>query len=172
MPRNLPVILLAVPFLVGAACGDKGAEFRHAAHLTVTNGACPPCHGPDPGAPRRATDADCAACHRQAQQAEAPGAGRSRVGKSASASAPRALYDGARFSHGPHAAAGVPCAECHAASRWRGNRFVLPTAEECSACHAGTAQGDARRTEWPGGGSPRRDRYSKKYRFEISFGKG
>jgi len=140
MARKLPLFLLAVPlFAAVAACG-RSAEFRHAAHVTVTKGECAPCHGPDPAAPRPATDADCAACHRQAQEASAAGAARYGVGKGPAASMPRRVRGGAQFPHAPHAAAGIPCVECHAATKWRGNMFVLPTAEECSACHSRTSQ--------------------------------
>src|SRR5512143_81652 len=132
MAPSAPVILLAVTFLaVVVACGKRG-EFRHAAHLSVTKGECAPCHGSDPAAPRAAVDADCAACHGQAKDQTPPGPGRFGVGKGPSASARRPVYGGVTFRHAPHAAAGVPCTECHSAAKWRGNRFVLPTAEECA----------------------------------------
>jgi len=137
MPRSVPVILLAVPLLVAAACG-RGGEFRHAAHVTVTKGDCAPCHGADPAAPRRAVDGDCAACHKQAREPGPEGAGRYGVAKRPSGAARASVDDGAAFAHAPHAAAGIPCAACHAASKWRGNSFVPPAAEECAACHSRT----------------------------------
>ncbi len=144
MVRNAPVILLTILLLaIAAACG-KSAEFRHAAHVTVTKGECAPCHGSDRAAPRPAVDADCAACHRQAQEASAAGAARYGVGKGSAASAPQRVRGGAQFRHAPHAAAGIPCVDCHAAAKWRGNRFDLPTEEECSACHSRTSRGGAR----------------------------
>ena len=138
MARIVPLILLALTLLAAAAACGRSAEFRHAAHVTVTNGACAPCHGADPAAPRPALDADCAACHRQTLEASASAPGRYNVGKRPPSSARTADYGGARFAHGPHAAAGIACAECHAPSKWRGNSFVAPTADECSACHSAT----------------------------------
>ncbi len=136
MLRSLPAIVLAAPlFAAVAACG-RSAEFRHAAHVTVTKGECAPCHGADPAAPRAAVDADCAACHRQAQEPFPQGPGRYGVARGAPATARPRDYGGVRFAHAPHAAAGIGCAECHAASKWRGNTFVAPGAEECAACHS------------------------------------
>lgn len=146
MVPSAPVILLAIPFLACVAACGKSAEFRHAAHVAVTEGECAPCHGSDPAAPRAALDADCAACHGQAKDPSARGSGRYRVREGRSASARRPAYGGMTFRHAPHAAAGIPCAECHAAAKWRGNSFVLPNAEECAACHSGTSQ--------TGGGHP------------------
>ncbi len=138
MVRSVPAILVAIPLLAAVAACGRSAEFRHAAHVTVTKGKCAPCHGADPAAPRPAADADCASCHRQALEPSPSGPGPYGVGKRAAAPARPRDYGGVAFAHAPHAAAGIPCAECHAASKWRGNTFVLPTAEECSACHSGT----------------------------------
>lgn len=138
MARSVPVIFLAIPILaVAAACGKSG-EFRHAAHVTVTKGECAPCHGSDPAAPRPAVDADCAAFHRQAQDPSPSGAGRYGVGKGPPAAARPPGSGGVKFPHAAHAAARIPCAECHAATRWHGNRFVPPTSEECETCHSRT----------------------------------
>ncbi len=138
MPRSAALILLALPFLFAAAACGRSGDFRHAAHVTVTKGDCAPCHGSDPSSPRRAVDADCAACHRQARDPGPLGAGRYGVGNGAAAAASPSAYGGTAFAHAPHAAAGIPCAECHAASKWRGNAFVHPAAEECAACHEGS----------------------------------
>jgi len=136
MIRSVPAILMAVPLLVAAAACGRSGDFRHAAHVTVTKGDCAPCHGSDAAAPRRAVDADCAACHRQARDPGPEGAGRYGVAKRPAGTARASVSGGAAFAHAPHAAAGIPCAECHADSKWRGNAFVLPAAEECAACHS------------------------------------
>ncbi len=138
MSRSAPLALLAVSLLLAVAGCSRDGDFRHAAHLTVTKGDCIPCHGPDPAAPRRAADADCAACHRKAREAGPSGAGRYGIADPPPAAAPPTLYAGATFSHAPHAAAGIPCAACHADSKWRGNAFMRPVPEECTACHAGS----------------------------------
>ncbi|MGE5664531.1 MAG: hypothetical protein ACM31I_09405 [Deltaproteobacteria bacterium] len=137
MARSFPVVLLAIS-LAAAACSKAGGEFRHAQHVTVTRGDCAPCHGTDPAAPRPATDADCAACHRQAQEQSPPGTGPYVVEKQNPGSRRSSGRGGANFAHAPHAEAGIPCAECHAPSKWRGNRFIPPAAEECPACHSRT----------------------------------
>ena len=151
MARSVPVILLTISLISAAAACGKSGEFRHAAHVTVTKGECAPCHGSDAAAPRPAMNADCAVCHKQALEPSPSGAGRYGVGNGPPASV---RFGGGvkRFPHAPHAAAGIPCAECHAASKWRGNRFVLPTAEECAACHG---NGPAKRLPSTRGG--RRD---------------
>ncbi len=137
MVRHAPVILAAVLVLgPHAGCGRSG-EFRHAAHITVTKGECAACHGPDAAAPRPARDADCAACHRQAQEASPQGGGPYRVRKDRMNPGTAGGGRNAAFPHAPHAAAGMSCAECHDASKWRGNRFVRPTSDECDACHSG-----------------------------------
>ncbi len=136
MPRGIPVILAAVPLLLAVADCGRNDDFRHAAHVTVTKGDCAPCHGADPAAPRRAADADCAACHKQAREPGPSGAGRYGVGKTPARPARTPGYGGVAFAHAPHAAAGIPCAGCHAASKWRGNSFVPPGTEECAACHS------------------------------------
>ncbi len=138
MIRIAPSIFLALPlFAAVAACG-RSAEFRHAAHITVTKGECAPCHGADPAAPRPAADADCAACHKQASEPPPGGPGPYGAGRWPAPSARPTAYGGVKFTHAPHSAAGIACAECHAASKWQGNRFIAPTAEECSACHSAT----------------------------------
>ncbi|MGE5189906.1 MAG: hypothetical protein ACM3NF_07615 [Gemmatimonadota bacterium] len=138
MARGVPVVLLAVPLAVAAACDKPAAGFRHAAHVAVTKGSCAPCHGSDAAAPRPAADADCAACHKQALEPSQPGAGAYRVGRRTPGSAASPGAPRAAFAHGPHAAANIACAACHADSRWRGNRCVPPTPEECSSCHSQT----------------------------------
>jgi hypothetical protein len=119
--------VVAALFLV-PACGPGEKTFRHDGHLTITKGACAPCHGGDPSRPRAAVTADCAACHRQA--ADPAKAGRYGVAGEPARRPPKS-YDGVRFAHGPHAEAETPCASCHGA----GERPGFPAMSACSGCH-------------------------------------
>lgn len=114
--------------LLVSACGPGEKTFRHDGHLTITKGACAPCHGDDPARPRAAATADCAACHRQS--ADPAKAGRYGVPGDAYRRLPKS-YEGVVFAHGPHAEAGTSCASCHGG----GEKPGFPSMAACSGCH-------------------------------------
>lgn len=117
---------LLMVLLVACSPGDK--TFRHDGHVTVTKGACLPCHGPDPANPRSASTADCAACHRQA--ADSAKAGRYGLSGAPNRRLPE-TYRNVVFSHGAHAGAGVACSACHGSKGAPG----FPSMSECADCH-------------------------------------
>lgn len=130
------LVTMAALSLVAAvsACRRTVEGFRHDGHITVTKGECGACHGRDPGAPRAASVADCTGCHRDAIAAAGPGGNQySAVKTGAVAARPRG-YGDIRFSHRPHADAGLHCIVCHPASNFR--TIYFPTMDMCRDCHA------------------------------------
>ncbi|MBI5903990.1 MAG: cytochrome c3 family protein [Deltaproteobacteria bacterium] len=125
---RLPAIVLLAAVLFLSSCGRGEKAFRHDGHLTITKGACAPCHGGDPSRPRPAATADCAACHRQAEDPAKAG----RYGLPGGTSRrPPMRYEGVVFQHAPHAEAGTPCTACHGT----GEKPGFPTTSACSGCH-------------------------------------
>jgi hypothetical protein len=124
--RLLPIVLLSSALMMACAPGE--GTFRHDGHVTVTNGACAPCHGPDPANPRPASTGDCAACHRQA--ADPSKAGRYGLSDPPRRRLPKTYRD-VVFSHAVHAGSAVSCPSCHGGKGGPG----YPSMSECSVCH-------------------------------------
>jgi len=124
--RLLPIVLFSLVLMI--SCTQGGGTFRHDGHVTVTKGACAPCHGPDPDHPRPASTGDCAACHRQA--ADPSKAGRYGLSDPPPRRLPKTYRD-VVFSHASHAASGVSCASCHGGKGVPG----FPSMSECAVCH-------------------------------------
>lgn len=124
--RVLPFVLFSSVLMMACAPGER--PFRHDGHVTVTKGACAPCHGPDPANPRPASTGDCAACHRQA--ADPSKAGRYGLSDPTRSRRPE-TYRGVVFSHGSHAASGVSCSGCHGGK----GETRFPSMSDCVVCH-------------------------------------
>jgi hypothetical protein len=132
--RTLRILAAAMlPAFCLAACMTSGA-FNHDAHLPVVKGACTPCHGSDPEAPRAVVQDDCAACHPQLRGVPPGAAG--KYGESlGTASEPRpATYGDVVFAHKAHAKAGVACTACHPAKVLSGKPSI-PAMSGCTGCH-------------------------------------
>ena len=124
--RALSFVLFSSVLMMACAPGER--TFRHDGHVTVTKGACAPCHGPDPANPRPASTGDCAACHRQA--ADPSKAGRYGLSGPTRSRRPKTYAD-VIFSHAPHADSGGSCPDCHGGK----GEPVFPSMSACVVCH-------------------------------------
>lgn len=145
----LPAALLAL-----AGCllverlvpSDRPLAFAHRLHVESAGLDCAHCHAGGEGSAEPALPSPevCARCHAATEAAEPPERRVLTLFDGAHFRATRAgtLADELLFAHGPHLAAGLDCAACHAeVARDEGHlgaraAELAPSMDACLACHA------------------------------------
>jgi hypothetical protein len=101
--------------------------------VTIAKGSCTACHGTDPAVPGSPSASACTACHAKGAQLFAelralPKAGRIVPQRPST-------YSDVRFSHAPHAGAGIACGDCHVLPAGGKQESSYPKMADCKGCH-------------------------------------